>query len=70
MRFLKELLEHDKYLLQTEGVDAEITTNQPNYVQLPKPTSKKKKKKSFPTSDSAENSLINTLWLYQNADAS
>jgi hypothetical protein len=42
-----------------------------DYVELPKPEPKgKKKRKTFPSSDSAENSLINTIWYYQNADAS
>lgn len=79
MVFLKELLERskhcnisseaDKYLPQTEGVDDIVDTGRSDYVTLPK-SSGKKKKKTFPTTDSAENSLINTLWYYQNADAS
>lgn len=38
------------------------------YVQLPNPQDTKKGQ--FPTTDKAQNSLINYLWLYQNSDAS
>jgi hypothetical protein len=79
MQLLRELLdfpkyrtisvEGDKYSPCTEGVD-DVIAGQEEYVQLPKSSTKKKKKKSFPTTDSTENSLINTLWNYQNADAS
>lgn len=68
MQFLKELLEMSNL---SEGTEDIIPDGSEEYVQLPKPgINKKKKKKSFPTTDSAENSLINTLWKYQNADAS
>lgn len=71
MQFLKELLNRDKYPLQTEGVQDVIPGEPEDYVDLPKTSgAKKKKKKSFPTTDPAENSLINTIWKYQNADAS
>lgn len=44
---------------------------QTDYVPLPKPTAKKKKAKrqQFPTTDSAQNSLIDYLWMNQNSDA-
>lgn len=71
MQFLKELMNSDKYSPQAEGVEDVIPSGREDYVDLPKPGVRgKKKKKSFPTTDPAENSLINTIWQYQNADAS
>jgi hypothetical protein len=70
MQFLKELINSDKYSQRVEGVDDVIPSGREDYVDLPKPGVKKKKKTVFPTTDSAENSIINTLWQYQNADAS
>ena len=60
----------NKYSVQTEAVN-DIVDDRENYVELPDVDEKpSKKKKRFPTSDKAENSLIQTLWFYQNADAS
>lgn len=59
--------------IAVEGVDAAPEDpRDEEYVELPKPESGKTrgKRKAFPTTDKAENSLINTIWLYQNADAS
>lgn len=55
--------------LVTEEVDNIPDSNAEEYANLPKNT-KKTKKNKFPLSDKAENSLINNIWLYQNADAS
>lgn len=54
-----------------EGVDDEVNLGA-DYVPMVKPGSKKtsKKKKAEPSTDKAENSLINTLWFYNNSDAS
>jgi hypothetical protein len=65
MNLLRELL--SKAPVQ-ESVD-DITNGGETYVQLPTDSKKKKKKKGAPTSDKAENSLINTIWHYNNADA-
>lgn len=64
----------DKYLPSktVEGVDANPPSpKQDDYVELPTPAKvKQKRKRKFPTTDNAENSLIDNIWLYQNADAS
>lgn len=53
-----------------EEVDDIQNQNDQPYVQLPQPTKKKKNKtKNEPTTDAAENSLINTTWSYSNSDA-
>lgn len=53
---------------QIDGLPA-----QTNYVPLPATANdvkkKKAKRKQFPTTDTAQNSLINYLWLNQNSDA-
>lgn len=54
----------------TEEVDDISNSKDVPYVDLPSKPPVVKKKKKFPLSDRAENSLINTIWLYQNADAS
>lgn len=70
MKFLQELS------LLSEEVDDIINDQDQDYVPLPDKGSsdknskhKKTKKSKFPTSDAAEDSLINTLWRYNNADA-
>lgn len=51
-----------------EGVDDIVDYG--SYVPLPKPGKKRKKGKVVdPTTDAAMNSIINTQWHYQNADA-
>ncbi len=65
MDFLQEL-----YSTISEQVDGLPT--QTDYVPLPKSSTTKKKKEKrpqFPTTDTAQNSLINYLWLNQNSDA-
>ena len=42
----------------------------PDYVPMVKPGKSGKGKKHEPTTDKAENSLINTLWFYNQSDAS
>lgn len=61
----------DKYTVQQLTVEAvdDIVNTGPDYVPMQKPRRKIKKGK-VPTTDRAENSLINTLWFYGNADAS
>ncbi len=80
MQLLRELLSFpalgDKYSPKnaavgvSEQVDNIVSVGQ-DYVPMVKPghTSKKKKRQQ-PTTDRAENSLINTLWFYNNSDAS
>ena len=51
----------------TEEVDDISNSKDVPYVDLPSKPPVVKKKKKFPLSDRAENSLINTIWLYQNA---
>lgn len=67
---------HDKYVQEDApadddgSVDNEINLG-PDYVPMVKPGSKGKgKNKTFPTTDKAENSLVQTLWFYNNSDAS
>jgi hypothetical protein len=69
--FSERKLVSDKYDIQqmtVESVDAIVSTG-PDYVPMQKPRRKLKKGKE-PTTDRAQNSLINTLWFYGNADAS
>jgi hypothetical protein len=55
----------DKYReTLVDGVN-DIVNYGEKYVQAPK-----KRKKRMPATDPATNSIINTLWHYQNADAS
>lgn len=67
----------DKYTPSTitrssvkEGVD-EIVDTGPDYVPMNKPGKTKgiKGKKRQPTTDSAQNALINNLWFMNNSDA-
>lgn len=84
MKLLRELLEiaadrpsndgDDSFAFQTQQLDKyaaesvdNIADTNTEYVPLIK---KKAKKRRFPTSDRAENSLINTQWFYSNSDAS
>lgn len=77
MKLLAELL-NDSGRIQNEytatshvrlGEEVDnIVDVKPDYVPMHKPTKLSKKKK--PTTDKAENSLINTLWFYNNSDAS
>lgn len=67
MTLLQEL-----YASVTEEIDSLPT--QQKYVPLPSPVQKpirgkKKKKAQEPTTDNAQNSLINYLWANQNSDA-
>lgn len=78
MKLLRELLDaasspnasDDKYQPQMEGVDC-IAASDRDYVPLPKPGKLKKKGKrsTQPSTDKAENSLINNIWFYNNSDA-
>lgn len=55
----------------SEEIDNIVDTG-PDYVPMQKPstTSKSRKKaKRQPTTDQAQNSLINTIWFYNNSDA-
>lgn len=54
--------------LVVEAEVDDIVKNQTKYVRLPKP-GKKRNKKDFPVTTKAQNSLIQTLWAYQGADA-
>lgn len=64
MNLLQEM-----WTLAEEVDDIQNQKDQP-YVQLPQPAKKKKTKtKREPTTDAAENSLINTIWAYSNSDA-
>lgn len=62
--FTLETTMADKYA--AESVDNIVDVG-PDYVPMVK---KKAKKRRFPTSDRAENNLINTQWFYNNSDAS
>lgn len=67
MTLLQEL-----YASVTEEIDSLPT--QQKYVPLPSPVQKttrgkKKKNAKEPTTDNAQNSLINYLWTNQNSDA-
>lgn len=62
----------DKYQhnLTTEEVD-DIVDLGPDYVPMQTPTKKvKKKARNQPTTDAAQNQLIQSLWFYNNSDAS
>lgn len=69
-------LAHDKYVQEDApakddgSVDNEINLGA-DYVPMVKPGSKGKgKAKTYPTTDAAENSLVQSLWFYNNSDAS
>ena len=47
-----------------------VNSADPLYVPLPQPSTLKGKKKKIPSTDRAQNSLIQTLWFYNNSDAS
>ena len=76
MRLLAELLTESGRILNVytatphvqlkEEVD-NIVDIKPDYVPMQKPTKLSKRKK--PTTDKAENSLINSWWFYNNSDA-
>lgn len=68
--------ERDKYVLEDAqvkddgSVDNEINLGA-DYVPMVKPGGKGKgKNKTFPTTDAAQNSLVQSLWFYNNSDAS
>lgn len=71
MQLLRELLEQAKLDDgDTSEVDDEVYLG-PNYVPMVKPgPSGKGKNKKPPTTTKAMNSLIQTLWFYNNSDAS
>jgi len=56
-----------KELLMNEEVANIINDRDPSYIPVP---DKKQKKKKRPESDKVRQSLVNTLWSYDNADAS
>ena len=65
MSLLQEL-----YQISTEQVDSLPSAG--TYIPLPdesKPKRKKTKRTAFPSTDNAQNSLINFIWFAQNADA-
>lgn len=85
MELLRQLLEiadfvartpsSDKYPTTTSAVAVSEEVNDivdvgPDYVPMVKPGNASKKKRRQPTTDKAENSLINTRWFYNNSDAS
>lgn len=61
MEFLRELCD---LMEQLDGLPT-----QQEYVLSVTPTKKKKKRKTFPTSDATQDNLINYLWANQNSDA-
>ena len=75
--FTKRQPVSDKYVPSTttrdsvaEGVD-EIVDTGPDYIPMNKPgkTRSRKGKKRQPTTDSAQNALVNNLWFMNNSDA-
>ena len=69
MKLLRELLSNkfsDPHKYAYESVDDIVDTG-PDYVPMKK---KKAKNRRFPTTDKAENALINNIWFYNNSDAS
>lgn len=63
---LVKLVQHSSVV---EGVDDEVNLG-PDYVPMVKPGKNSKKKHGVPATDGAQNSLIQTLWFYNNSDAS
>ena len=75
--FTKLTTVSNKYSLSTttrdhveEGVD-EIVDTGPDYIPMNKPGKTKSRtgKKRQPTTDSAQNALVNNLWFMNNSDA-
>lgn len=61
--FLKQKPNKDKYT-KCDKKAPNMSVDDPEYVNMPTNATK------FPSYDANEKSLIQTLWLYQNADAS